>query len=202
MEDPNQVDLQTRILDAATSLFATRGYAGTSIREVCEAVGCTKPALYYWFGSKQDLFVACVHGPLDIFRDLLRDISERRGSTRERFGLLAEAIRAGVEEHPEAMRIVMTARLRPEPGQPLVDLRTVHAEYLGCLVGVLQDGVRRGEVRADVPVLTIALAFLGVLHTRILTSLDPDADASLPPWCTDDLLDLFLSGARAEETAP
>ena len=46
------------ILDAATRLFSTRGYADTGIDDIGEAVGVTGPAVYRHFASKQDLLVA------------------------------------------------------------------------------------------------------------------------------------------------
>jgi hypothetical protein len=43
------VDTRARILDAARTLFAERGYAGTSMRDLADALGMTKAALYYHF---------------------------------------------------------------------------------------------------------------------------------------------------------
>jgi AcrR family transcriptional regulator len=49
-----------RILDAARELFAERGYAGTSIRDIAERLAMTKAALYYHFPGKQDVLAALV----------------------------------------------------------------------------------------------------------------------------------------------
>lgn len=46
------------ILDAATTLFSTRGYADTGIDDIGEAVGITGPAVYRHFKSKQELLLA------------------------------------------------------------------------------------------------------------------------------------------------
>ncbi len=43
------------ILRVAARLFATRGFEATSVREIVEAAGVTKPTLYYYFGSKEGL---------------------------------------------------------------------------------------------------------------------------------------------------
>ena len=51
---------QQRILEAARELFAERGYAGTSIRDIAERLSMTKAALYYHFPGKQDVLVALV----------------------------------------------------------------------------------------------------------------------------------------------
>jgi AcrR family transcriptional regulator len=46
-----------RILDVALDLFARKGYAGTSLREIAAELGFSKAALYYHFPSKQDILL-------------------------------------------------------------------------------------------------------------------------------------------------
>jgi AcrR family transcriptional regulator len=55
---PGRGDGRERILDEARSLFLTKGFAATSMQEIADAVGLTKPALYYHFKDKQDLLLA------------------------------------------------------------------------------------------------------------------------------------------------
>ncbi len=45
------------IADKAKTLFARKGYAVTSIQDICSAAGCSKGNLYYHFKSKEDLFL-------------------------------------------------------------------------------------------------------------------------------------------------
>ncbi len=49
-------DTADRIIAAATRLFATKGYAGTSTKEVCEAAGANIAAIHYHFGTKENLY--------------------------------------------------------------------------------------------------------------------------------------------------
>jgi AcrR family transcriptional regulator len=53
---------ERQLVDLAESLFAERGYAGTSMDELCRRAGVTKPVVYELFGSKEGLFRACVEG--------------------------------------------------------------------------------------------------------------------------------------------
>lgn len=53
------------MLDAALELFAERGFAGTSIRDIAERVGMTKASLYYHFAAKQELLFALVEPAMD-----------------------------------------------------------------------------------------------------------------------------------------
>ena len=55
------------IARAAARLFARRGYDATSVREIVEAAGVTKPTLYYHFGSKEGLAQALLTVPMEAF---------------------------------------------------------------------------------------------------------------------------------------
>ena len=52
------MNTRDRILDAAYEAFAEKGYNGTSLNEIASKIGVTRPALYYHFPSKEELFVA------------------------------------------------------------------------------------------------------------------------------------------------
>ena len=47
-----------RILEAASRMFAEKGFANVSVRDICRETGTTAPVIYYYFGSKKGLFDA------------------------------------------------------------------------------------------------------------------------------------------------
>ena len=51
-------DTKTRLLDAALLVIRTKGYAGTSVDDLCHAAGVTKGAFFHHFKSKEDMAVA------------------------------------------------------------------------------------------------------------------------------------------------
>ena len=53
-------DRRSQILRIATALFREKGYNGTSLEDIADRVGFTKPAIYYYFDSKEDLLFAIV----------------------------------------------------------------------------------------------------------------------------------------------
>lgn len=53
-------DTASRILAVAVELFAHRGYAGTSIRDITDRLEITKAALYYHFSSKEEILAALI----------------------------------------------------------------------------------------------------------------------------------------------
>lgn len=51
---------QRQILDAATVVFSRRGFHAASMDDIAEAAGVSKPMIYAYLGSKDDLFTACI----------------------------------------------------------------------------------------------------------------------------------------------
>ena len=69
-----------RILLSALELFSSKGYDATSVREICEAAGITKPTLYHFYGSKEGVYRALVDGALDDFRRAVTRAMQSPGS--------------------------------------------------------------------------------------------------------------------------
>jgi AcrR family transcriptional regulator len=52
---------ERQILDAAVRVFSAHGYHNASMDEVSDVAGVSKPMIYAYLGSKEDLFAACIH---------------------------------------------------------------------------------------------------------------------------------------------
>ncbi len=73
-QDPGE--MAAHVARVAARLFAAKGYDATSVREIVEAAGVTKPTLYYHFGSKQGLAEALLTRPMAQFVARLRGLVE------------------------------------------------------------------------------------------------------------------------------
>lgn len=52
---------EQQMLDAAVRVFSRQGFHATSVDEIAEAAGISKPMVYAYLGSKEELFTACLH---------------------------------------------------------------------------------------------------------------------------------------------
>ena len=52
---------EQQIVDVAVGEFAARGYAGASMVAIARGAGISKPLIYQYFGSKDGLYLACLH---------------------------------------------------------------------------------------------------------------------------------------------
>lgn len=55
-----RVDRESQIVDIAAEAFGTQGYAATSVADIADRAGISKPLVYNYFGSKDGLFLACL----------------------------------------------------------------------------------------------------------------------------------------------
>ncbi|MGI5499511.1 TetR/AcrR family transcriptional regulator [Lentzea sp. CA-135723] len=72
-----QSDTKQRILQTARDLFAQRGVQQTSLQDIAESLGITKPALYYHFASRDDLIRSIVTPLLDDGETFLARMEQR-----------------------------------------------------------------------------------------------------------------------------
>jgi len=52
---------EQQMLDAAVRVFSRRGFHAASVDEIAEAAGISKPMVYAYLGTKEELFIACLH---------------------------------------------------------------------------------------------------------------------------------------------
>ena len=83
--DGRTTDTRRRIQEVALELFGTKGASITSLRDIAEALGITKAALYYHFPSKADLIRSIYQPFMDQTDALLDDAEARRLGPRELF---------------------------------------------------------------------------------------------------------------------
>ena len=75
-----------KILLVASKLFAEKGFANVSVRDICRETGTTPPVIYYYFGSKKGLFEAVARKQISM-KDFIRKLSEASEPKDPRRGL-------------------------------------------------------------------------------------------------------------------
>lgn len=73
-----------RILEVAAALFAERGYAATSVRDIAAELGIANPSLYYHFKSKSDLLIELLKEPLQRVELAIAEAELLSGEARTR----------------------------------------------------------------------------------------------------------------------
>lgn len=164
--------LRLKILEAAITLFAEKGYGNTSVREIVNEVGATKPALYYYFENKEGLFRAIVEQAEQKEAAVLAEALGSKAEFLERLCALYETLCAGIAENRDLFKLLHAEFWMPPTGAPDFD-RSRHPNMLLNAIRQIYDEARqRGEViEADAE--AVAYFFLSLLGLAFLRRLSP-----------------------------
>lgn len=188
-------DLRDRILRAAIIAFADHGYGGASVREVVEAAGCTKPALYYHFGSKADLYVEAVRAVQAAVVCLSKSTILGEGPVHDRLTKFTSMLFGRAAADPTPLRFFLQA-VSSEKGRPTADFEAFALELHAVFAEAFAAAQLSGELRRDVSVEDLVHTFLGIVHHRTLHQLHHGAGGKVDPTLAERLTDLFLRGAQ------
>ncbi len=165
------------LLRAGTALFARKGYAAASVREIVESAGMTKPMLYYYFTNKEGLFRSILDWGADIQEELLSRVLASRGTFLERLNLLYSSVHQAVLEHMDFFRLIHNLIFGSPQGAPEYDLDIYHTRMMGTVKTIYLDGIGRGELGREDPD-DVAAMIMGLMdfcfHTMLLNPDDDD----------------------------
>lgn len=183
-----------RLLDAARTVFATRGFHGASVEEIAAEAGYSTGALYSNFEGKEDLFLSLMEREID------RHTEEVAAAVRDRSSISERALGGSaqwmtvIEREPELLLLFMEfwaygARDR--------DMRARVAESFArareVLTRLIADGTRDFDLELTIPAEQLAVAIDaladGIARQKLA---DP---AAVPDELMGQVVSLLLAGA-------
>ena len=184
------------LVSVAARLFAERGYHGTSMADLAQAMGVQKGSLYSLTGSKQELLVTVTregarsfHAALDAVPEDADPLERIRGALRSHLAVVAGQVDA-------ATVFTREWRFLEEPERAA--FRAERRRYEERWRDLLRDAADRGSLRSDLDVEAAVLLVLSAANWAY-TWIRPGTD-------TDALADRFfatlLDGVRGYATRP
>ncbi|RWA56454.1 TetR family transcriptional regulator [Cupriavidus sp. UYMSc13B] len=142
---PTRNDSQRQsILDAASLLFIEKGFAGTNINDIADAVGVTRTALYYYFASKELILIALTEEVTEKASQLAQTVSRRDELPPDEALRQLIAQHAGlILSHPLQFRVVERSESSlPEPHRSAAEAarRTVLEHFVRVVTRGMEDG--------------------------------------------------------------
>jgi AcrR family transcriptional regulator len=138
------------ILEAARDVFSERGYAKASMAEIAARVGVVEGALYRHYPSKRELLFAVMRTfyvrRIESLRSGLGGIHGARNRLRY---VIWNQLRAFTDDTGLCRVVISEIRPLDDYGQSLV--RELNSELTGEALAVIDEGVRTGELRGDLP---------------------------------------------------
>ena len=187
-----EVRSSDRILQSALALFSSRGYDATSVREICEAAGITKPTLYHFYGSKEGVYRALVDGVLEDFRSQLTQQLEQSGPVVARLKRVARVYFEAARGRRELMRFIFSIIHNPPASAPVTDFTRFYDEIVQRIARAVEDGVADGTL-APGPTEIRMLLLMGALGEALCGWLIAGRP-ELTPELADGIVDTLVRG--------
>ena len=162
-------DLESRIIEAAKSLFIENGYAQTCMSDIAARVGINRPVLHYYFRTKDRMFQA-------VFGTILQSmVPEIEGIFAQKDMTLGERVRKIVDTYyglfarNPSLPLFVVGEINRDADHLMDTLTSLPMEtYLSKLVAGLREEMAEGRMR-KVPLHVVFYTFYGLMVIPFLT---------------------------------
>jgi AcrR family transcriptional regulator len=181
----------------AEALFSSKRFHEITLDDVALAAQVGKGTIYRYFENKEDLYTQTVVAGLNELRDLLdRKVSES-APFRDQLLVVCREISEFYQSRRSLFRMMQAEEIRLSGSRGRQHSAWIEhgKEILSIVEKVLQDGVKEGSVRGDIPPGVLGSFLLGMIRTRVrsLGSIPEDLREY------EVLVDLFLMGASGSK---
>jgi AcrR family transcriptional regulator len=166
-----------QIVHIAVDEFAASGYAGASVAVIAARAGISKPLIYQYFGSKDGLFLACLHSVAGALLERL-EAAERNvdDSVASRIYAL-QAVFEALEPQREAWRLLY------DPSMPAAgEIAAAAAEYRDRTVAIAASGsarfLRARGIRSRLDASALTAVWMGIVDSMVVWWLDHPAESA------------------------
>jgi TetR/AcrR family transcriptional regulator, fatty acid metabolism regulator protein len=199
MARPKAADKSRRILDAATRVFARKGYFAARVSDVAKKAGVADGTIYLYFRNKEDILVRLFDEVMSEHVSQAREAVRALPSAPERLRTIAERHLAVLGGNRD-LAVVFQVELRQSTHFMERFTGSWLRDYFDLLHEVIDAGQRDGTLRADFDRRLAAKALFGALDEMVTSWLLSDRRYSLQDLAAP-VVDLFLRGAAVPVAA-
>lgn len=170
-------DIRERLFRAALAVFSKKGFAETTVEDITNAADVGKGTFFNYFPSKDHILLAFAEMQISRLRHAVDEARKNNTPIRQFFRSLTSLMTEEPTRNPDLIRVLLLAFLSNQAVRhSMLDLQD---RVLAIHTEMIQLGQDRGEIRDDLPPMSIALVFRQTIFgTLLIWSLY--ADNSLP----------------------
>ena len=177
------------MLDAAVQIFSVNGYHETSMDAIAAEAEISKPMLYLYYGSKEELFGACLDRELTRFVDTVRGQIDFSQSPKELLRTAVRAFLTYIDANRASWMVLYTQATSSQAFAHTV--REGRERIIDLVARLLSTGTRNPQPDSDFEMMAVALVGAGeAIATRVSTD-DADVEES-----AELMINLFWRGLK------
>ncbi len=192
----NLISTRKIIEENAISILSEKGYAATSMREIAEASGVSKPVIYYYFKSKENLCQYIIQSGLESLQHRLREVCEEVSED-----VFEQLIRMVDLQFDFCRRNVMFVRFMyalnfgPDRKKINYDFQSYSIENFRILTNLMKRASDAGLIRPDKAEATVNY-LRGIINTYVMRYVDGRGE--LPSELPRTIVTDIISGLGAD----
>ena len=180
---------EQQMLDAAVQMFSVNGYHETSMDAIAAEAQISKPMLYLYYGSKEDLLGACLNRELSRFIDVLRADIDFSQSPKDLLRNTIVSFLRYIDANRASWIVMYTQAISSQAFAHTV--REGREQIIELVAGLVRAGSRAPRPDVEHQMMAVALVGAGEAMANRLSTGDIDADDA-----AERLIDLFWHGLR------
>ncbi len=158
--DPDRT--RQRILDAATAEFARYGLGGARVDRIAARASANKRMLYYYFGNKDDLFLAVLEGSYARIRSAERALDLEHLAPLDALQRLVQFTWEYFIAHPEFLTFLNSENLhKGRHVRKSKRVREMHSPLVQTIAEILRRGEREGSFRKGIDPVQLYISIAG-----------------------------------------
>jgi AcrR family transcriptional regulator len=177
------------MLDAAVQMFSVNGYHETSMDAIAAEAEISKPMLYLYYGSKEDLFGACLNREMSRFIDVVRADIDLNQSPKDLLRNAIVAFMRYIDENRASWIVMYTQATSSQAFAQTV--REGREQIIELVAGLVRAGTRDPRPDAEIETMAVALVGAGEAVANRLSRGDTDVDEA-----AGLMIELFWRGLR------
>jgi TetR/AcrR family transcriptional regulator len=200
VNEKTQADTRRRLLDAAAATFAELGYHGTRIDYVSQRAGVAKGTIYNYFPSKEAVFETLIAEACLLAVDAALGTPDDAPTRVRLEGFVAANLRWA--RRRQSLAVLFARELLAGDAEIKRLILRASAPCAQKLAAIFQDGIDRGEVRADAAPQALAYTFISLANMLLLQSFDPGGAWPRVREFPASITTLFLQGVGVPAISP
>lgn len=150
---------KARILEAATSEFADKGYDGARVDGIAQVAGINKTTMYHYFGNKENLFTAVLENAYRTIRDRQSDLELLGMDPVMGMRKLVEFTAQIWAENPQFNRLLDSENLHEAKHvKSSARIREMYDPLMGTMRDLVERGQKTGQFRNDVDLIDLYIS--------------------------------------------
>jgi AcrR family transcriptional regulator len=184
---------EQQMLDAAVQVFSINGYHETSMDAIAAKAEISKPMLYLYYGSKEDLFGACLDRELARFIDAVRSDIDFKLPAKDMLRGIILSFLSYIDANRASWIVLYTQATSSQAFAHTV--REGRERIIDLVARMLNAGTRNPEPEADFQMMAIALVGAGEAVATRVSAGDVDVDDA-----AELMINLFWRGLKGKPT--